>query len=335
MEQHKHVTPDDIDNLYRQMKGSENSLFRLSTYIYLLILIVFISGFWYMLNRLDQRLEAQLENNNRLVAKLTALEAEMVTIRNSLYQKAKVSPEEVQGRQVAQTIAKEANLRPASDMERQQAKAFVKTSKERGTANNLVILVEASNLFRDKKYQLALEKVDSAIALEQNLPVAYSLKASILKNMGDVDDAITNQTLAINIEKKEPFSSLLPNFYNTRGFWYLELEQLEKAKQDFISGSQVAIGDEKSFITENIVMVELFQENWQAAFDDTTELLALNVDGGWLSFFRAVAADKINNQAAVKKSLAKWHLIDNPESSKRLTEAIKGTAIANYTKWVK
>ncbi len=331
------TTVKSIDDLYERMNSKSKQHFRFETVIFITVLVMLITLFGLAISNLTSQLSEQIVQNTKLVNRLDTIEAEMKAIRKSIYEKSGISVKEVQQQLVSDVIAKKVNRR-ASPEQLKVIETYQKDKNYSDLKDNIYYLAKAVDLSAKNQLPEALKMVDDSIRLKDNISTPYSVKSEILAKQNKLMQATEAQTKAINIESKLPFSEVLANYYNTRGFLYIKQNKLNHALADFHKGSDIAIGDEKSFILENAVLVALYQGEWQNAFSLSTQLIDLNVDGGWKWFLRAIAADKIKNKSARKEAKAKWQesISTNPNANtiELLTASLKDTNLSAYQKWL-
>jgi len=333
----KHVTEEQVDELYLRMNNSNKKSITLSWFIYVVIFLLLITLFVAAISNLNEQLTLQITANEKLVNRLDTIETEMKAIRKNIYAKSGISVKEVQQQLVSDVIAKKVNRR-ASPEQQKLLETYQSQEDYSDLRDNIYYLAKAVDLSTEGKLSQALDMVNQSITLNDNISTSYSVKSAILAKQQDLVKAISAQTQAINIESKLPFSEVLPNYYNTRGFLYIKQEQLDRAIADFYRGSDIAVGDEKSFILENAVLVALYQEKWQDAFELSTKLIAFNVDGGWKWFLRAIAADKINDKSARREARSNWQksINANPNTNtiNLLKASLENSNLTSYQKWL-
>lgn len=336
MNKQEHKTVEQIDAFYEQMASKSKQRSILEGLLYLVTLIVLISLFTMAISRLNEQMSAQITANQKLVDRLDIMEDEMRTLRNGIYKQSNITRDWVERQMVAEVIAKQVNRRTATEQQLQLVESYQAKQQQnpQQEQDSIYFLTRAIEYLKAKKYQQALELVNKAISLDKRVSTPYSVKSEILAKQNKLTEAIAAQTLAIHIEKKLPFSDVLANYYNTRGFLYIKTNQLQKALADFKYGSEISEGDEKSFIMENSALVALYQGQWQQALDITTELLALDVDGGWKWFLRAIAADKLNDKKLQKQALAEWQKTTNDNTTELLKKALANSNLSSYDKWL-
>jgi len=329
---------ENIDALYERMNLKSKQHFRLETILFVLVLIVLITMFGLAISNLNSQLTAQIEQNTKLVTRLDSLESEMKAIRKSIYEKSGISVKEVQQQLVSDVIAKKVNRR-ASPEQLKVIESYQKDKNYSDLKDNIYYLTKAVELSAENELPQALEMVNKSISLNNKVSTPYSVKSEIYAKQEKLVQATEAQTKAIDIESQLPFSEVLPNYYNTRGFLYIKQGEFDLALADFYQGSELALDDEKSFILENAVLVALYQGNWQEAFESSSALIDLNVDGGWKWFLRAIAADKINDKKARKIARDNWQksINENPNANtiELLKKALANTNISAYQKWLK
>lgn len=329
---------ENIDALYERMNLKSKQHFRLETILFVLVLIVLITMFGLAISNLNSQLTAQIEQNTKLVTRLDSLESEMKAIRKSIYEKSGISVKEVQQQLVSDVIAKKVNRR-ASPEQQKVIESYQKDKNYSDLKDNIYYLTKAVELSAENELPQALEMVNKSISLNNKVSTPYSVKSEIYAKQEKLVQATEAQTKAIDIESQLPFSEVLPNYYNTRGFLYIKQGEFDLALADFYQGSELALDDEKSFILENAVLVALYQGNWQEAFESSSALIDLNVDGGWKWFLRAIAADKINDKKARKIARDNWQksINENPNANtiELLKKALANTNISAYQKWLK
>ena len=332
-----HKAVQKIDDLYKNMNIKSKQQFKIETVLFILVLLILIGLFTVAISSLNHQLTTQITENEKLVTRLDKIETEMKAIRQKIYQKSGITVKEIKQQLISDVIAKKVNRR--NSPEQQKALESYQNDKNYSTLkDNIYYLTKAAELSAENKLPQALEMVNKSIELNENISTPYSVKSEILTKQNELAEATKAQTRAIDIESKLPFSEVLPNYYNTRGFLYIKQEKLAHALVDFKKGSSIAVGDEESYILENAVLVALYQEKWQSAFDLSTKLIELNVDGGWKWFLRAIAADKINNKSERKKARANWQKSisadPNANTIELLKASLKQSNLSEYQKWL-
>ena len=245
---------ESIDALYERMNLKSKQHFRLETILFVLVLIILISMFGFAISNLNSQLTAQIEQNTKLVTRLDAFESEMKAIRKSIYEKSGISVKEVQQQLVSDVIAKKVNRR-ASPEQIKVIESYQKDKNYSDLKDNIYYLTKAAELSAENELPQALEMVNKSLALNDKVSTPYSVKSAIFAKQDKLIKATDAQTEAINIESQLPFSEVLPNYYNTRGFLYIKQDKFDLALADFYQGSELALDDEKSFILENAVLV--------------------------------------------------------------------------------
>jgi tetratricopeptide (TPR) repeat protein len=330
-------TVQKIDDLYKEMNIKSKQQFKVETLIFIVVLLILIGLFGISISSLNNQLTQQITENKKLVNRLDQIEVEMRAIRQNIYEKSGITVKEIQQQLITDVIAKKVNRRSSPE----QQKALESYQKDKSYSNlkdNVYYLTQAAELSADNKLTPALQSINRSIELKGNISTPYSVKSEILAKQGNIVAATEAQTTAINIESELPFSEVLANYYNTRGFLYIKQKMFANALDDFQKGSSIASGEEKSYILENAVLVALYQEQWQNAFDISTRLIDFKVDGGWKWFLRAMAADKINNKSERKKARAKWQQSINADPNANTIELLKAALeqsnLSEYQKWL-
>jgi tetratricopeptide (TPR) repeat protein len=333
----EHKKIKSVDDLYERMNIKSKQHFRIETVLFTTILIILITLFGLAISNLTTQLSEQIKQNTKLVNRLDTIEAEMKAIRKTIYEKSGISVKEVQQQLVSEVIAKKVNRR-SSPEQLKVIETYQNDKNYSDLKDNIYYLAKAVDLSAQDKLTQALAMVNKSIELKSNISTPYSVKSEIFAKQNKFIDAIAAQDQAIAIESKLPFSEVLPNYYNTRGFLHIKQKRLDKALADFHQGSDIAIGDEKSFILENAVLVALYQSEWQKAFDLSSRLIDLNVDGGWKWFLRAIAADNIKNNKEKKAAMANWQeSVDanpNPNTIELLKKSLGNSDLSKYKKWL-
>jgi len=333
----EHATVKKIDDLYENMNIKSKQRFKIETLLFTLVLLILIGLFASAISSLNKQLTTQITENEKLVNRLDKIETEMKAIRKNIYEKSGITVKEIQQQLVSDVIAKKVNRRTSPEQQK-VLESYQNDENYNDLKDNIYYLTKAVELSAENKLDQALEMVNLSIRYNNNISTPYSVKSEILAKQKEFVQATLAQTQAINIESRLPFSEVLPNYYNTRGFLYIKQEQLDLALTDFYKGSEIASGDEKSFILENAVLVALHQEQWQKAFALSTKLIEFNVDGGWKWFLRAIAADKVNDKKARKVARANWqkNINANPNANTidLLKASLNNTNLSSYQKWL-
>ena len=329
----KHVTEQQVDELYLRMDSSNKKSLTASWLIYIVIFLLLVALFAGAISTLNNQLTTQITANEKLVNRLDGMEQEMKAIRNKIYERSGISVKEVKQQIVSDVIAKKVNRR-ATPEQLKVLESYQSNENFNDSKDNIYYLTKAVNASAEDNLPEALAMVNRAIELNSHVSTPYSVKSEILTKQKKFKPAVEAQTQAINLEKQLPFSDVLANYYNTRGFLYIQLKDYEKALADFHLGSDIAEGDERSFILENAVLVALYQAKWQQAFTLSDKLIALDVDGGWKWFLRAIAADKLNKHTTVKKSLANWHKDLDENTAQLLKVSLESSNLSVYQKWL-
>lgn len=333
----EHKTVQKIDDLYTKMNIKSKQQFKIETLLFIIVLLILIGLFGISISSLNKQLTQQITENKKLVNRLDTIEVEMKAIRQKIYEKSGITVKEVQQQLITDVIAKKVNRRSSPEQQK-TLESYQKDKSYSNLKDNVYYLTQAAELSADNELNIALQAVNRSIELKSDISTPYSVKSEILAKQGNIIAAIETQTTAINIESELPFSEVLPNYYNTRGFLYIKQKMFANALDDFIKGSSIANGEEESYILENAVLVALYQEQWQNAFDISTTLIEFNVDGGWKWFLRAIAADKINNKSERKKARSKWQKSisaePNANTMELLRSALQQSNLSEYQKWL-
>jgi tetratricopeptide (TPR) repeat protein len=351
MDKSTHVTEQQVDDLYLRMHKSNKKSLTASWLIYVLIFILLIALFAGAISSLNEELTTQIiandklvnrldiiiVANDKLVNRLDTIEKEMKIIRNNIYSKGDVSVKEVRQQLVSDVIAREVNRRTSPEQQK-MLEAYQENEDYNELKDNIYFLTKAVRLSSKDELTKALKAVEQSINLNNNISTPYSVMSEILAKQKKLKQATIAQTKAISIESKLPFSEVLPNYYNTRGFLYIKQDKFDQALADFRKGSNIAEGEEKSFILENAVLVDLYLGKWEDAFVLSTELIEFNVDGGWYWFLRAIAADKLNNKEDEKIAIDNWNknieADPNPDSIASLKASLENTNLSSYQEWL-
>lgn len=355
MDNSTHVTEQQVDDLYLRMNRSNKKSLTTSWLVYVIIFFLLIALFASAISSFNEELTTQITANEKLVNRLDTIiianeklvnrldtiETEMRIIRNNIYNKGDVSVKEVQQQLVSDVIAREVNRRTSPEQQK-ILETYQEDENYSDLKDNIYFLTKAVSLSSKSKLTQALKAVEQSINLNNAVSTPYSVMSEILAKQNKLEQATIAQTKAIDIESKLPFSDVLPNYYNTRGFLYIKQNKFDQALADFRKGSNIAEGDEKSFILENAVLVDLYLGKWENAFVLSTELIEFNVDGGWYWFLRAIAADKLNNKDDKKIAIDNWHkkinAEPNPDSIASLKASLKAslenTNLSSYQEWL-
>jgi len=339
---------DSIDFVLEHLEKNNKKASLFTYLIGIVVMLIFAASFYFHIESLNNKLSTQLKRsqetidsleyelkrqlkrNVETIDRVMNLEFELKEIGQILYDSNAISDESLKNKEMENIIARETNRRQITSEERKSLDDYEASNTQQSDYKKTKNLTTALEKSAQGKTDEAFNLVNKAIEQSKNSSVAYTLKAEILSKQKKYLDAIVAQTKAIDLEKVNIFSNILPNFYNTRGFYYLQLENFDDAIKDFKTGSSIAKGDERAFIAENIIYCYLLQNKWEKAFEQANEVIAMEIEGGWKWFLRAISADKTNRLDEKKKSLLKWYNNFEIANADSLKKALEGTNLEGY-----
>jgi tetratricopeptide (TPR) repeat protein len=225
---------DNVDYILQHLEQSNKRASLLTYFVGIVVMLIFASSFYFTIESLNYKLTAQLQENQETLERVSTLETQLKNIGQILYESNEITESSIRNKEVENLIAKDANRRQITNEERVSLNEFsTQEVTEYKATNNIMAAFE--KLDQDKTEE-ALVLINKAIEQSANSAVAYTLKAEVLNNQKKHVEAISAQTKAIELEKGNIFSSLIPNFYNTRGFLYLEIDDIDNAIKDFETG---------------------------------------------------------------------------------------------------
>jgi tetratricopeptide (TPR) repeat protein len=142
-----------------------------------------------------------------------------------------------------------------------------------------------THLFRDGKYELAIERLNEAISLSpqdscpQLIIRAYIIQAQAFLFLYDYENSITNHLNAIAVAEKIKSDSLLVNLYQSIGETFFQIRAFEKAVEYYTKTINLQLAKENKalslYLLENIGLSNLGYGNSDGALKAFQKLLSI------------------------------------------------------------